>query len=106
MRSSRSKASSVSGTDARSPIVSSPFRFRSDERAAKRKEAWAVPKVHFICCLLLWLNILLTPYFAVASLLFQYFSKLEEKFNAKETQEVQLQEKTKVFKLFFFCVLF
>eukprot|EP00268_Persea_americana_P035853 TRINITY_DN35354_c0_g1_i1.p1 TRINITY_DN35354_c0_g1~~TRINITY_DN35354_c0_g1_i1.p1 ORF type:complete len:562 (-),score=139.90 TRINITY_DN35354_c0_g1_i1:518-2203(-) len=34
----RSKASSVSGTNARSPIVSSPFSFRSDERAAKRKE--------------------------------------------------------------------
>ncbi|RWR83766.1 protein WVD2-like protein 4 isoform X2 [Cinnamomum micranthum f. kanehirae] len=91
----RSKASSVSGTNARSPIVSSPFSFRSDERAAKRKEACSVPEIHFICCLPFWLDVLLTPYFAVGSLLFQYFSKLEEKFNTNETQKGQLQAHSK-----------
>lgn len=102
LHSSRSKASSVSGTNARSPIVSSPFSFRSDERAAKRKEACSVPKIHFICCLPFWLDVLLTPYFAVGSLLFQYFSKLEEKFNTNETQKGQLQAQSKVFKSYFF----
>ncbi|OMO81486.1 hypothetical protein COLO4_23563 [Corchorus olitorius] len=34
-----SKSSSTSVTSAQSPIASSPFRFRSEERAAKRKEA-------------------------------------------------------------------
>lgn len=33
-----SKSSIASGTSTRSPISSSPFRFRSEERAAKRKE--------------------------------------------------------------------
>ncbi|XWS34652.1 hypothetical protein CRYUN_Cryun21dG0056100 [Craigia yunnanensis] len=37
--SNSSKSSSASGTSRRSPISSSPFSFRSEERAAKRKEA-------------------------------------------------------------------
>lgn len=34
----RAKSSTSSGSKARSPIISSPFSFRSEERAAKRKE--------------------------------------------------------------------
>ncbi|KAJ9169411.1 hypothetical protein P3X46_017613 [Hevea brasiliensis] len=34
----RAKSSTASGSKARSPIISSPFSFRSEERAAKRKE--------------------------------------------------------------------
>ncbi|KAF8408367.1 hypothetical protein HHK36_007516 [Tetracentron sinense] len=60
----RSKSLGACGNKACFPTVSSPFSFRSDERAAKRKEARPDPK-------------------------------LEDKFNAKETQKLQLQTKAK-----------
>ena len=40
-----SKPSNASGFKARTPTISSPFTFRSEERAAKRKEARLDPIV-------------------------------------------------------------
>ncbi|KAF2292825.1 hypothetical protein GH714_029209 [Hevea brasiliensis] len=68
----RAKSSTASGSKARSPIISSPFSFRSEERAAK---------LLLICCF---------------HLLCQFFQKLEEKNNAKEAEKTHLQVKSKI----------
>ncbi|KAK2972206.1 hypothetical protein RJ640_030751 [Escallonia rubra] len=75
---------------AQSPIVSSSFTFRSEERAARRKEASQDPVAFYTFCLVC----VIFPHDAEAFIYF-IFQKLEEKLNARDTEKVQLQEKSK-----------
>ncbi|PPD86505.1 hypothetical protein GOBAR_DD16563 [Gossypium barbadense] len=90
--SSCSKSSNASGTSTRCTINSAPFSFRSEERAAKRKEASLTitfPRALIAIvsnCTKLSVS-LLAPC--------QFFKKLEDKMISKEAEKSQMLKKSK-----------
>lgn len=82
-----------------SPNLSTPFSFRTEERAERRKKArvdlsafrFLYNELYFVDLQICILSICITLLFLLGC-----FQKLEEKFNANEAQKVQLQTTLKV----------
>lgn len=93
-----SKFFSACRNKTRSPFSSTPFRLRTEERAAKRKEARLSLPGHLVYLLesTVFYMLKTSTYHCLTHL----FQKLEEKFNANEAQKENTQTKLKVVILF------
>ncbi|KHF99909.1 Voltage-dependent calcium channel type D subunit alpha-1 [Gossypium arboreum] len=90
--SSCSKSSNASGTSTRCTINSAPFSFRSEERAAKRKEAsLTITFPHALIAIVSNCTKLSVSLLAPC----QFFKKLEDKMMSKEAEKSQMLKKSK-----------
>ncbi|KAA3483307.1 Voltage-dependent calcium channel type D subunit alpha-1 [Gossypium australe] len=90
--SSCSKSSNASGTSTRCTINSAPFSFRSEERAAKRKEAsLTITFPHALIAIVSNCTKLSVSLLAPC----QFFKKLEDKMISKEAEKSQMLKKSK-----------
>lgn len=76
-------------------MIFSPFSFRSEERAAKRKEARLHPVV-FINSKSCWITMLTLALFFRHHFPFQFFQKLEEKRIAEDAENKHLETRLQV----------
>ncbi|KAL0385416.1 UNVERIFIED_CONTAM: protein WVD2-like 7 [Sesamum radiatum] len=88
-----SKFSNVFGGKARTQTVPSSFTFKSEERAAKRKEASHMSLLFYAQSSIL---LFVTSDACALFILLQFFQKLEQKLKSKETQKQQLHGKSQV----------
>lgn len=76
-------------------MIFSPFSFRSEERAAKRKEARLGPFV-FTNSKSCWIKMLKLALFFCCHFPLQFFQKLEERKIAEEAENKHLQTRSQV----------
>ncbi|KAL0336028.1 UNVERIFIED_CONTAM: protein WVD2-like 7 [Sesamum radiatum] len=88
-----SKFSNIFGSKARSQTVPSSFTFKSEERAAKRKEASHISLLFYAQSSIL---LFITSDACALFILLKFFQKLEQKLKSKETEKQQLHGKSQI----------
>ncbi|KAL0364268.1 UNVERIFIED_CONTAM: protein WVD2-like 7 [Sesamum angustifolium] len=88
-----SKFSNIFGSKARSQTVPSSFTFKSEERAAKRKEASHILLLFYAQSSIL---LFITSDACALFILLKFFQKLEQKLKSKETEKQQLHGKSQI----------